>query len=268
MKSVLGGLLFWDRHEQEAGQAILGGTDLKLVGVVVDDYPAERFSPPLPERARVACIDGRLLPDQGHNLIVEAERPRRDTSHTRCPLRAAAANTVLSTERRLARSADMRSPFSGLPASGGLDRRSRDHALAAVDDTYELVTKRCASVTDQAQRALTTGHPSRRSCGDGPSALPVLPPRGAASRSPNVERRSAASRSHQQETVPGQAACCTNAMHGPWLSTGRPWPSVKSRQPPFLHWSFEVRAARRAQRSHRRGLADLARSLLLQSGGR
>jgi hypothetical protein len=26
----------------------------------------------LPERARVACIDDRLLPDQGHNLIVEA----------------------------------------------------------------------------------------------------------------------------------------------------------------------------------------------------
>ena len=77
MKSVLGGLLIWDRHEQEAGKAILGGTDLKLVGVVVDDYPAERFSPPLPERARVACIDDRLLPDQGHNLIVEAERPRR-----------------------------------------------------------------------------------------------------------------------------------------------------------------------------------------------
>jgi hypothetical protein len=37
VKSVLGGLLFWDRHEQEAGKAILGGTDLKLVGVVVDD---------------------------------------------------------------------------------------------------------------------------------------------------------------------------------------------------------------------------------------
>jgi hypothetical protein len=31
----------------------------------------------LPERARVARIDDRLLPDQGHNLIVEAERPRR-----------------------------------------------------------------------------------------------------------------------------------------------------------------------------------------------
>ena len=84
MKSVLGVLLFWDRHEQEAGKAILGGTDLKLVGVVVDDYPAERFSPPLPERARVACIDDRLLPDQGHNLIVEAERPRRPlTPNTR-----------------------------------------------------------------------------------------------------------------------------------------------------------------------------------------
>jgi hypothetical protein len=35
----------------------------------------------LPERARVACIDGRLLPDQGHNVIVESERPR-------CPLHA------------------------------------------------------------------------------------------------------------------------------------------------------------------------------------
>jgi hypothetical protein len=68
VKSVLGGLRFWDRHEQEAGKAVLGGADLKLAGVVVDDYPAERFSPPLPERARVACIDDRLLPDQGHEL--------------------------------------------------------------------------------------------------------------------------------------------------------------------------------------------------------
>jgi hypothetical protein len=48
VKSVLGGLLVWDRHEHEAGKAIRGGTDLKLVGVVVDDYPAERFSPPCP----------------------------------------------------------------------------------------------------------------------------------------------------------------------------------------------------------------------------
>jgi hypothetical protein len=91
-----------------AGKAILGGTDLKLVGVVVDDYPAERFSPPLPERARVACIDDRLLPDQGHNLIVEAERPRRplppgrwDETHTDCPLRAPPA--CLDGEHRTSR---------------------------------------------------------------------------------------------------------------------------------------------------------------------
>jgi len=29
----------------------------------------------------------------------------------------------------------------GVPASGGQDRRSLDHALAAVDDTYELFTE-------------------------------------------------------------------------------------------------------------------------------
>jgi hypothetical protein len=40
----------------------------------------------LPERARVACIDGRLLPDQGHNVILESERPR-------CPLPQPAAAT-------------------------------------------------------------------------------------------------------------------------------------------------------------------------------
>jgi hypothetical protein len=36
----------------------------------------------------------------------------------------------------------MRYRFGGVPVSGGQDRRSLDHAPAAVDDTYELFTER------------------------------------------------------------------------------------------------------------------------------
>ena len=39
------------RHEQEARKAICNGTDLELVGVVVDDHPAKRLAPPAPEGA-------------------------------------------------------------------------------------------------------------------------------------------------------------------------------------------------------------------------
>jgi hypothetical protein len=37
---------------------------------------------------------------------------------------------------------DMRYRVSGVPVSGGQERRSRDHAFAAVDDPYELFTER------------------------------------------------------------------------------------------------------------------------------
>jgi hypothetical protein len=115
-KSVLGGIRFWDRHEQEAGKAILGGMYLKLVGVVVDDYPAERFSPPLPERAlgsrasTIVCSQIRVT-----TLIVEAERRRPpltpgrwDETRTDRPDCAEPASEAGGTERRGARSASLK----------------------------------------------------------------------------------------------------------------------------------------------------------------
>jgi hypothetical protein len=52
--------LLLDTHEQEPRKTICSGSDLELIGVVVDDNPAERLSPPVAERARVPCVDDRL----------------------------------------------------------------------------------------------------------------------------------------------------------------------------------------------------------------
>jgi hypothetical protein len=64
-----------DTHGQEPRKTICSGSDLELIGVVVDDNPAERLSPPVAERARVPCVDDRLLPLEAHDSIVETGRP-------------------------------------------------------------------------------------------------------------------------------------------------------------------------------------------------
>jgi len=71
VQAILRRLRLRDRHEKESRKPIRGGSDLKLVGVVVHDNPAERFSPPASEGARVARIDDRLLPLEAHEPILE-----------------------------------------------------------------------------------------------------------------------------------------------------------------------------------------------------
>jgi len=47
---------------EQSGAAIWPGSSLELIGLVVDDNPAERLSPPIPQGARVVRVDDRLLP--------------------------------------------------------------------------------------------------------------------------------------------------------------------------------------------------------------
>jgi len=47
------------------------GSNFELVGVVADDYPAERLLPPPPEASRMPCIDDCLLPLEAHEAIIE-----------------------------------------------------------------------------------------------------------------------------------------------------------------------------------------------------
>lgn len=60
-----------DGDEEESRQTIRSGSNLELVGVVADDYSAERRLPPHPEAARIPCIDDCLLPLEAHEAIVE-----------------------------------------------------------------------------------------------------------------------------------------------------------------------------------------------------
>ena len=80
VQPILGGLLLWNRHEQESRETIRSRSDLELIRIVVDDNPIERRSPPSPEGAGVACSDDRLFPLEGHWTSVEEPRPA--ISHT------------------------------------------------------------------------------------------------------------------------------------------------------------------------------------------
>ena len=77
VQPILDRLRLRDGEEEESRQTIRSGSNLELVGVVVDDYPAERLPPPPPEAARVPCIDDCLLPLEAHESIVEAAEPTR-----------------------------------------------------------------------------------------------------------------------------------------------------------------------------------------------
>ncbi len=75
VQPILDRLRLRDGDEEESRQTIRSGSNLELVGVVVEDYPAERLPPPPPEAARVPCIDDCLLPREAHESIVEAAEP-------------------------------------------------------------------------------------------------------------------------------------------------------------------------------------------------
>jgi hypothetical protein len=66
VKPILDGLLLWNRHEQESREAIRARPDLELIGIIVDDHPIQRRSPPFPKGHGVACFDDRLFPLEGH----------------------------------------------------------------------------------------------------------------------------------------------------------------------------------------------------------
>ena len=64
--AYFGGLLLWDRHEQESRETIRGRSDLELIRIVVDYDPTERLSPPTPKRVGVArptivCSHSRVI---------------------------------------------------------------------------------------------------------------------------------------------------------------------------------------------------------------
>ncbi len=74
---VLRRLSLGHRDEEEAGQSIRSRSNLELVWFVVHDNPSQRLLPPAAQRARVACIDDRLLPNEAHRSIVGAASPSR-----------------------------------------------------------------------------------------------------------------------------------------------------------------------------------------------
>jgi hypothetical protein len=74
VQPILDRLLRGDTHEQEPRKTISSWSDLELLGVVVDDNPAERLSPPVAERAWVSCVNDHLLPLEAHDSIVETAR--------------------------------------------------------------------------------------------------------------------------------------------------------------------------------------------------
>jgi hypothetical protein len=53
VQAILDHLRLRDGDEEESRQTIRRGSNLELVGVVVDDDPAERLPPPSPEAARI-----------------------------------------------------------------------------------------------------------------------------------------------------------------------------------------------------------------------
>ena len=71
VQPILDRLRLRDGDEEESRQTIHSGSNLELVGVVVDDHPAERFPPPPPEAARISCTDDCLFPLEAHESIVE-----------------------------------------------------------------------------------------------------------------------------------------------------------------------------------------------------
>jgi hypothetical protein len=71
VQPILNRLRLREGDEEESRQTIRSGSNLELVGVVADDYPAERLLPPPPEAARIPCIDDCLLPLEAHEAIVE-----------------------------------------------------------------------------------------------------------------------------------------------------------------------------------------------------
>ena len=71
VQPILDRLRLRDLDEEESRQAIRSGSNLELVGIVVDDHPAERLPPPPPEAARMPCIDDCLFPLEAHESIVE-----------------------------------------------------------------------------------------------------------------------------------------------------------------------------------------------------
>ena len=75
VQPILDRLRLGDGDEEESRQTIRSGSNLELVGVVVDDYPTERIPPPPPEAVRIACIDDCLLPLEAHESIVGTAWP-------------------------------------------------------------------------------------------------------------------------------------------------------------------------------------------------
>lgn len=75
MQPILDRLRLRDGDEEESRQTIRRGSNLELIGVVVDDDPVERLPPPPSEAARIPCIDDCLLPLEAHESIVEAAWP-------------------------------------------------------------------------------------------------------------------------------------------------------------------------------------------------
>jgi hypothetical protein len=71
VQPILDRLRLWDRDEQEPRNTVRSRSDLEFVRILVDDDPTERLSPPAPKPARVACLDDRLLPLEGHWTILE-----------------------------------------------------------------------------------------------------------------------------------------------------------------------------------------------------
>ena len=73
MQSALSALALIKPHEIESRQPIRLGADLELVGGGVDDDPAKRVGPPLPQGRRIYRMNNYLFPLQRHSPRVLTE---------------------------------------------------------------------------------------------------------------------------------------------------------------------------------------------------
>src|SRR5437660_3618787 len=66
VQPILRRLQLRNGHEEESRKTISRGSNLELVGVGVDNHPAQRVPPPTAEGAWVPRIHDRLLPFEAH----------------------------------------------------------------------------------------------------------------------------------------------------------------------------------------------------------
>jgi hypothetical protein len=70
VQPVLARLALRHRDEEKPRKAVFVRSDLELVGLVVDHYPAERFLPPAAKRHWIFRVNVNLLPFKTHVLSI------------------------------------------------------------------------------------------------------------------------------------------------------------------------------------------------------